>query len=498
VKYIELFAGCGGLSLGLESAGFENIFINELSPMAAETFSFNLLDEDLDQLAKDQLANDDVSPTRTLWINSRFDANNLAARLKENPQNLPKADRGYSDLEANLAALKGKLLVGSIIDLNKYLVKNPKLAKEIARLDIDLVSGGPPCQSFSLAGMRQHDNKRNTLPKDFAEFVSHTKPKIALLENVSGILRAFKLADGSKHFAWFEVARAFAHKGYIPVCLHVNAKNAGAAQNRPRFILLAFREDVYKDIAASKIEEPIKGIFEQSLTFFKQENRDRKNRHRTTRPGKDLDYYDIDKDKSVFDDPIFASLNQYKDKTMWHSARYAIDDLKIRKNYSQGDYSKFLDRELTRLTHKQSPKGVPENHKKRINNNRVRRRFRVYQVISKAPNGITKDVIAFLTNPKKYELSKETVKYMRGKKFLTRSNNLDSKDSYEEFKSKKGLSRYLEQLATKKQTQKALLANKPAPATLSIPDDACHYDQKEIRTLTVREMARFQSFPDWF
>jgi len=38
----------------------------------------------------------------------------------------------------------------------------------------------------------------------------------------------------------------------------------------------------------------------------------------------------------------------------------------------------------------------------------------------------------------------------------------------------------------------------PAPAALSIPDDACHYHDHELRTLTVREMARIQSFPDNF
>lgn len=42
-NHIELFSGCGGLSLGLEKAGFELLLANELSPMAAETFSYNFL-----------------------------------------------------------------------------------------------------------------------------------------------------------------------------------------------------------------------------------------------------------------------------------------------------------------------------------------------------------------------------------------------------------------------------------------------------------------------
>jgi DNA (cytosine-5)-methyltransferase 1 len=58
----------------------------------------------------------------------------------------------------------------------------------------------------------------------------------------------------------------------------------------------------------------------------------------------------------------------------------------------------------------------------------------------------------------------------------------------------------LDQLFTKKQTQRALIPNDPAPAALSIPDDACHYHESEntLRTLTVREMSRVQSFPDWY
>ena len=48
MNHIELFAGCGGLSLGLETVGFKLLLANELSPMAAETFAYNHLGIDLE------------------------------------------------------------------------------------------------------------------------------------------------------------------------------------------------------------------------------------------------------------------------------------------------------------------------------------------------------------------------------------------------------------------------------------------------------------------
>ncbi len=57
---------------------------------------------------------------------------------------------------------------------------------------------------------------------------------------------------------------------------------------------------------------------------------------------------------------------------------------------------------------------------------------------------------------------------------------------------------YIKQIASKKHSQRAIKKNEPAHAQMTIPDDLCHYSPDELRTLTVREMARLQSFDDSF
>ena len=131
---IDLFAGCGGLSLGLYQAGWHGVFAIEKNPCAFETLKYNLIDK-----------------------KNHFDW----------PEWLP-------------------------IEPLDILEVNKKYKKELKQLGgiIDLVAGGPPCQGFSMAGKRVKDDVRNQLVFAYIDFIQMVRPKLILFENVKGICDA--------------------------------------------------------------------------------------------------------------------------------------------------------------------------------------------------------------------------------------------------------------------------------------------------------------------
>lgn len=481
MNHIELFSGCGGLSLGLEHSGFELVMANELSPMAAESFAFNFFNENLADLAKT-----DKKATSTLWLKSNFP--DLKSRLRENPFTFPKFDdEGYSEIPNAYSKLKGKLLVGSIVELNRLLESDSNLVTDLkgafnTKGGLDLVSGGPPCQSFSMAGLRKKDCDKNTLPWEFAKFVKHVQPKIAMLENVTGILRAFKDESGTSFHAWYEVAKVFASIGYIPLCLHVNARLVGIAQNRPRFIMIAVRSDHYHSISGTfESNEANKLLFDSSLKFYELVQD-----HGEELPFGHLEYFDATKvqHKEIFKNSFLHYLVEGREV----SVKEALDDLK--KNFPTKP-SKFIAY-LNSIFESLPDRETLFNHDYRNNGDVVQRRFRLYQVLQEIDDKkVTKAIFSVLKNLED-DISQDIWRLCQGFKFLQKNGKL------EKFTSKDRFVEYLHSHPTKKQTQKALTANFPAPAALSIPDDACHYDENELRVLTVREMARIQSFPDNF
>lgn len=479
-NHIELFAGCGGLSLGLERAGFELVVANELSPMAAETFAYNFFNEDLSALACEK-----KKPKHTFWLSSKY--KDLSSRLRENPFEYPDFSEDITDLPENYEKLNGGLIVGNIAELNKLLEKNEGLLKEVkcgfTRSGIDLVSGGPPCQGFSMAGLRKKESDKNILPWEFASFVSKIGPKIAVLENVTGILRAFKDANGNNFHAWFEVAKVFAVKKYVPLCLHVNARLAGVPQNRPRFIMIAIRADFFESLSKKFLKNSSEEIlFKPSKVFY-----DRLQSNIDSIKFGDLPYFDVAKpnEYNLIENSFLRHLVGHEEV----SVKDAIDDLKKNNPSSQSDFVELLNKAFDNIL---IDRKTLLNNEQRKNSPLVKSRFRLYQVIQECKSkSIAKEVFDVLKGNSQ-EVSDFSWALLSKFSYLGHDGKECIFDDKNEFKI------YLMSMPTKKQTQKALVASKPAPAALSIPDDACHYDHKELRVLTVREMARIQSFPDNF
>jgi DNA (cytosine-5)-methyltransferase 1 len=478
MNYIELFAGCGGLSLGLKSAGFDLIMANEISPMAAETYAFNFLNEDLSTQAKLLKPNFH----RTLWLNSHYTKDQLKLRLRENPFSPPVKD-GHSDLLSDGSNLNKGLVVGSIVEFNAWLKNKPKVVQQLSNgFDagcLDLVSGGPPCQSFSMAGLRKMDCDKNSLPWEFAKFVDSVQPKLVLLENVTGILRPFKDENGNLYYAWYELAKAFAGIGYIPLCLHVNAKFVGVPQNRPRFILLGFRQNFFDQISPTFNETEI-SIFKEPLTFFNDINANVEVEYGA------LKYLDVSKpsDLRIFQGSF---LNPLVTRTApYVSVFEGIDDL---RNGSEAE--SVFSNSLSETFNNVVTANTLQNHELRANSDLVRRRFRIYQVIQHVDASCYAKIVKILKGVEQ-NLTTDDWEQLQNFPFLLENGTFATFPAIEDFIN------FLKRHPTKKQTQKALSPTLPAPAALSIPDDACHYHQNELRTLTVREMARIQSFPDGF
>ncbi len=186
--YIDLFAGCGGLSLGLHNAGWKGLFAIEKSPDAFKTLQYNLI-------------KNNHHFSWPLWL----------------PQ---------ENIEITSA------------------IKNYKNEFYALRNTVDLVAGGPPCQGFSTAGRRNEKDQRNDLIKSYIVFVKIIKPKILFFENVKGFTMEFKKnKDKGKEYSKY-VENALTRAGYFVKGELVNFGDYGIPQKRTRFILIGIRKDL--------------------------------------------------------------------------------------------------------------------------------------------------------------------------------------------------------------------------------------------------------------
>lgn len=186
---IDLFAGCGGLSLGLYQAGWKGLFAIEKNVFAFETLKFNLIDN-----------------------KKHFDW----------PDWLPQTNH----------------------DINEVLEKYPNELQSL-RGKVDLVAGGPPCQGFSMAGKRIENDIRNKLVFSYIQFISYVRPKMVLFENVKGFTYAFdkkKNIDAEPYSQ--KVIRELEKLHYKVKDFLIDFSEYGVPQRRKRFILVGIQKTI--------------------------------------------------------------------------------------------------------------------------------------------------------------------------------------------------------------------------------------------------------------
>jgi DNA (cytosine-5)-methyltransferase 1 len=118
------------------------------------------------------------------------------------------------------------------------------ICEDINKIDLnilpkaDIVIGGPPCQSFSLAGKRQSDDARGQLVWRYIDILKKVKPKVFLFENVIGLCSA-KTSNGEKILDLLKVTMQ--HIGYKIAYQVINAADYGIPQQRKRIIIVGMK-----------------------------------------------------------------------------------------------------------------------------------------------------------------------------------------------------------------------------------------------------------------
>lgn len=123
----------------------------------------------------------------------------------------------------------------SVLNVDINDITEEYLKEHIGEIKIDLVVGGPPCQSYSTLGKRKMDSRAN-LFMQYKRVLSFVKPKAFVFENVVGILSM------DKGNLFKNVQREFEELGYILKYQVLNAVNYGVPQQRERVILVGFQK----------------------------------------------------------------------------------------------------------------------------------------------------------------------------------------------------------------------------------------------------------------
>lgn len=221
--FIDLFAGCGGLSEGfLQTGRFEGLAHVEWEKPMVDTLRNRLV---------------------TRWNESEEEAKRRVILF---------------DIQKTDELVDGKWTKESVEQYgseNSDLVKNQGLKGVIGKKKVDLIIGGPPCQAYSIHGRAtdkdsMNNDYRNYLFESFCKVVDAFRPDLFVFENVGGLLSAKPGGIPVRN----RIYDAFTSIGYqiktpaeLPTALF-DAVQFNVPQHRPRVIILGIRSDSDLDL----------------------------------------------------------------------------------------------------------------------------------------------------------------------------------------------------------------------------------------------------------
>ena len=105
---------------------------------------------------------------------------------------------------------------------------------------MDILVGGPPCQSFSIAGKRDKNDPRNALFMEYVKYLDYFAPRAFIMENVIGMLSK-KTASGENVI---DIIMEHLGKNYNCMINKLYASDFEVPQNRRRTIIIGIRKDL--------------------------------------------------------------------------------------------------------------------------------------------------------------------------------------------------------------------------------------------------------------
>lgn len=211
LKYIDLFAGAGGLSEGFIRERFEAVAHVEMNVEACDTLRTRIAYHYL----KDKKKLDSYYSYLKKEVSREQLWNLIPKKLMQSVINSEISDKTIAEIFSQI---------------------DERIGKE----KVDVICGGPPCQAYSLVGRSRDPNgmkgdKRNFLFKYYGAFLKKYKPKHFIFENVLGLLTA----GNKKYFT--EMLELFKDLGYETDHKILNTEDYGVLQKRRRVIIIGHK-----------------------------------------------------------------------------------------------------------------------------------------------------------------------------------------------------------------------------------------------------------------